>query len=82
MPATTPDDFKLPPPSRQDMVNWVEETYRLISSDKDMVKRSFDVCGITTSDFFFLTKLKIYSNHQTRIFIHHYKENSCLSVYV
>ena len=50
MPATTPDDFKYPPPSRQDMVNWVEETYRLISSDKDMVKRSFDVCGITTSD--------------------------------
>ena len=23
MPATTPDDFKLPPPSRQDMVDWV-----------------------------------------------------------
>ena len=37
MPATAPDD-------------WVEEVYRLISSDKDMVKRSFDVCGITTSD--------------------------------
>ena len=50
MPATTPDDFKLPPPSRQDMVDWVEEAYRLISSGKDMVKRSFDVCGITTSD--------------------------------
>ena len=50
MPATTPDDFKLPPPSRQDMVDWVEEAYKLISSDKDMVMRSFDVCGITTSD--------------------------------
>ena len=50
MPATTPDDFKLPPPSRQDMVDWVEEAYRLISPDKDMVKRSFDVCGITMSD--------------------------------
>ena len=37
MPATTPDDFKLPPPSRQDMVDCVEEAYRLISSDKDMV---------------------------------------------
>ena len=35
MPATTP-------------VDWVEEAYRLISSDRDMVKRSFDVCGITT----------------------------------
>ena len=50
MPATTPDDFKLPPPSRQDMVDWAEEAHRLISPDKDMVKRSFDVCGITTSD--------------------------------
>ena len=50
MPATTPDDFKLPPPSRQGMVDWVEEAYKLISSDKDMVMRSFDVCAITTSD--------------------------------
>ena len=50
MPATTPDDFKLPPPSRQDMVDWVEEAYKLISSDKDMVMRSFDVCRITMSD--------------------------------
>ena len=50
MPATTPDDLKLPPPSRQNMVDWVEEAYKLISSDKDMVMRSSDVCGITTSD--------------------------------
>ena len=50
MPEKTPDDFKLLPPSRQDMVDWVEEEYKLISSDKDMVMRSFDVCGITTSD--------------------------------
>ena len=50
MPATTPDKFKLPPPSRQDVVDWVEETYKLISSDKDMVICSFDVYGITTSD--------------------------------
>ena len=50
MPAARPNDFKLPPPSRQDMIDWVEEAYKLISSDKDMVMRSFDVCGITTSD--------------------------------
>ena len=50
MPATTPDDFKLPPPSRQDMADWVEEAYKLILSDKYMVMRSFDVCRITTSD--------------------------------
>ena len=36
MPATTTDDFKLPPSSRQDMVDWVEEAYKLILSDKDM----------------------------------------------
>ena len=50
MPATTPNDFKLPPPRRQDMVDWVEEAYKLILSDKDMVMHSFDVCRITTSD--------------------------------
>ena len=50
MPATTHDDFKLPPPSRQDMVDWVEEAYKLISSDKDMLMCPFYVCGITTSD--------------------------------
>ena len=50
MPATTPDDFKLHPPSRQDMADWVEEAYKLISSGKDMVMCSFDVCGITASD--------------------------------
>ena len=44
------DNIHLPPPSRQDMVNWVEEAYRLILSDEDMIKRPFDVCGITTSD--------------------------------
>ena len=50
MPATTPDDFKLHPPSRQDMAGWVEEAYKLISSGKDMVMCSFDVYGITSSD--------------------------------
>ena len=50
IPATTPDDFKLPPSSWQDMVDWVEEAYKLILSDKDMLMCSFDVCGITTSD--------------------------------
>ena len=50
MAATTPDGFKLPPPSRQDVVDWVEQAYKLILSDKDMVMRFFDVFGITTSD--------------------------------
>ena len=34
----------------QHMVDWVEKAYNAISSDIDMVKRSFDVCGITTTD--------------------------------
>ena len=50
MPAITPDNFKLPSPSQQEMVDWVKEAYKLVSSDKDMVMRSFDVCVITTSD--------------------------------
>ena len=50
MPATPLNDFKLPPPSRQDMVDWVQEAYKLISSDKDMVMCSFDVCQIITLD--------------------------------
>ena len=50
MPAATSDDFKLPPPSRQDIVDWVEEEYKLISSNKDMAMHSFDVCRITTPD--------------------------------
>ena len=32
------------------MVDWVEKAYNAISSDIDMVKRSFDVCGITITD--------------------------------
>ena len=31
------------------MVNWVEKAYKIISDDKDMVIKSFDVCGITTT---------------------------------
>ena len=41
---------QIPPPSRQHMVDWVEEAYNAISSDIGMVKRSFDVCGITSTD--------------------------------
>ena len=41
---------QIPPPSHQHMVDWVEEAYNDISSDIRMVKRSFDVCGITSTD--------------------------------
>jgi len=35
MPRQTTDDFKLPLPTRQDMVDWVKEAYKSISSDKE-----------------------------------------------
>ena len=41
---------QIPLPSRQHMVDWVEKAYNAISSDVGMVKRSFDVCGITFTD--------------------------------
>ena len=50
IPAAKLDYFKLPPPSRQFMVDWIEEAYKLITSDKDLVICSFNVCGFTTSD--------------------------------
>ena len=50
MPTPTPSDYKLPPPTRQDMVDWVEKAFQIISDDKDMIMKSFDVCGITTTD--------------------------------
>ena len=43
-------DDQIPSPSRQHMFDWVEEAYNAISSDIGMVKRSFDVCGITSTD--------------------------------
>ena len=44
------DHAQLPPPCRQDMVNGVEKAFNYISNDTRMVSRSFDVCGITTTD--------------------------------
>lgn len=48
-PSSKPD-FKLPPPSKQDIVDWVEKAHKVLSNDKEMVARSFEVCGITTTD--------------------------------
>ena len=45
------EHVQLPPPSRQDMVDWLEKAFNYISNDTQMVSRSFDVCGITTTDF-------------------------------
>ena len=48
-PSSKPD-FKLPPPGKQDIVDWVEKAHKVLSNDKEMVARSFEVCGITTTD--------------------------------
>ena len=44
------EHVQLPPPSRQNMVDWVEKAFNYVSNDTKMVNRSFDVCGITTTD--------------------------------
>ena len=52
MPATTPDDFKRPPSSRQGIVDWVEEACKLISSDKDMVITTSDPAKVRSESFY------------------------------
>lgn len=47
---TSKPDFKLPPPSKQDIVDWVEKAHEALSIDAEMVAKSFEVCGITTND--------------------------------
>ena len=44
------EHVQLPSPSRQDRVDWEEKAFNYISNDTQMVKWSFDVCGITTTD--------------------------------
>ena len=42
------EQFKLPSPSRQAIVNWVAEGFAYLQSHPEMVEKSFSVCGITT----------------------------------
>ena len=37
-------------PHLQNMVDLVEKAFQIISDDKDMIMKSFDICGITTTD--------------------------------
>ena len=41
---------KIPVPTRQQMIDWVKEGNDYLAQDKEMVRRSFEVCGITSSD--------------------------------
>ena len=36
-------NFKLPSPSKQDIVDWVEKAHKALSSDKEMVAKTFEV---------------------------------------
>ena len=42
--------FKIPTPTRQQMVDWVKEAFDYLTRNQEMVKHSFEVCGITVSD--------------------------------
>ena len=44
------ESFKLPSPSRQDIVNWIAEGINYLKNHPDMIENSFRVCGITTND--------------------------------
>ena len=40
----------MPPPRKQDIVDWVEKAHKALSSDKEMFAKSFEVCSIITND--------------------------------
>ena len=44
------ESFKLPSPSRQNIVNWIAEGIEYLKKHPNMIKDSFSVCGITTTD--------------------------------
>ena len=44
------ESFKLPSPSRQDIVNWIAEGINYLKNHPDMIENSFRVRGITKDD--------------------------------
>ena len=40
---------KIPPPSRQDIVNWVEVAWKAIKEEADAIRKSFTVIGISAT---------------------------------
>ena len=48
--ASQDHSFKVPTPTRQQMVDWVKEAFDYLTRSQEMVKHSFEVCGITVSD--------------------------------
>ena len=65
--ANSDSSFKLPVPTRQNMIDWVKEGYDSLVQDQEMVKKSFEVCGISSTDTISklmraMTLMKILSN--------------------
>ena len=48
--ANSDSSFKLPVPTRQSMIDWVKEGYDSLVQDQEKVKKSFEVCGISSTD--------------------------------
>ena len=44
------ESFKLPYPSRQNIVNWIAGGINYLKNHLDMIEDSFHVCEITTND--------------------------------
>ena len=48
--ASQDPSLNIPTPTRQQMVDWVKEAFDYLTRNQEMVKDSFEVCGITVSD--------------------------------
>ena len=48
--ANSDTSLKLPIPTRQHMINWVKEGFVYLVQDREMVKKTFYACDITSSD--------------------------------
>ena len=47
--ASQDPSFKIPTPTRQQMVDWVKEAFDYLTRNQEMVKDSFEICRIAVS---------------------------------
>ena len=48
--VTQDPSFKIAAPTRQQILDWIKEAFDYLTRNQEMVKHSFEVCGITVSD--------------------------------
>ena len=60
--ASEDPSFKVPTPTRQQMVDWVKETFDYLTRNQEMVKHALEVCGITVSDIYMKDVLESLGN--------------------